>query len=228
MPSWAIHLKVAQALSKKIENKNKDSFILGNILPDVNVGYLIQPISKEIQYSVTHYGRRQTFEGKTRELPDYKEFIKDYSLDIENPIVLGYLTHLLTDFYWNYNTYIEKGIYENDNMVAIKNGKNVVYGDKETLRKIKVNNFNSFSIYLYQNNLVEIPNFQKDLWKETRIIKQIHIEESDLIGVNQYFANIYEKIKNEEQEYKIYSLEDMKEGVKNNIEFIEETLKTIE
>ena len=78
MPSWAIHLKVAKELAKDMPQEEEQRFLLGNLLPDVNVGYLINPISKQIPYSITHYGKMETFDGKTREFPDYETFIKNY------------------------------------------------------------------------------------------------------------------------------------------------------
>ena len=45
MPSWAIHLKVAKELAKNMPKEDYQRFLLGNLLPDVNVGYLINPIS---------------------------------------------------------------------------------------------------------------------------------------------------------------------------------------
>ena len=77
MPSWAIHLKVAEELAKDMPKEDYQRFLLGNLLPDVNVGYLINPISKKIPYSVTHYGKMETFDGKTREFPDYETFIQN-------------------------------------------------------------------------------------------------------------------------------------------------------
>ncbi len=228
MPSWAIHLKVAEELAKDMPKEDYQRFLLGNLLPDVNVGYLINPISKKIPYSVTHYGKMETFDGKTREFPDYETFIQNYAGDIKDPLVLGYLAHLATDFYWNYQTYIKKGIYENGKMIGLKGKENMIFGESELLRKTKVDDFNSLSYHLYHNHLVEIPKFQNDLIKEVQKVNEVHIEKVDLEGVNQYFTEIPEKIQKENKAFKIFSLEEMEQDLTENVKFIQNLLKKIE
>lgn len=228
MPSWAIHLKVAKELAKNMPEKDYERFLLGNLLPDVNVGYLINPISKKIPYSVTHFGKMETFDGKTREFPDYVTFAKNYEANRRDPIVRGYLAHLVTDFYWNYQTYIKKGIYENGKMIGLQGTNNTVFGESEVLRQTKVGNFNSLSYYLYQNNLVETPNFQENLVQEAQKINEIHIERIDLEGVNQYFKEIPEKIQEENKAFKIFSLEEMEQDLVDNVKFIQNIFKKIE
>lgn len=221
MPSWAIHLKVAKELAKNMPKEDYQRFLLGNLLPDVNVGYLINPISKKIPYSITHYGKMETFDGKTREFPDYEAFARRYIEDMKDPIMRGYLAHLATDFYWNYQTYIKKGIYENGKMIGLQGKENVIFGESEILRQTKVRNFNSLSYHLYYNNLVEIPKFQEDLIKEAQKVNEIHIEKMDLEGVNQYFKDIPEKIQKESEAFKIFSLEEMEQDLTDNVKFIQ-------
>lgn len=228
MPSWAIHLKVAKELAKNMPKEDYQRFLLGNLLPDVNVGYLINPISKKIPYSITHYGKMETFDGKTKEFPDYETFIQNYAGDIKDPIVLGYLAHLVTDFYWNYETFIHKGIYKNGKMIGLRGKENIIFGESELLRKTKVDDFNSFSYHLYYNNLVEIPKFQEKLIEGVQKVSEIHIEKVDLEGVNQYFKVIPKKIQKENKAFKIFSLEEMEQDLTDNVKFIQNILKKIE
>lgn len=224
MPSWAIHLKIAKELGKDMSEKDYQRFLLGNLLPDINVGYLIQPISKQIPYSITHYGKMETFDGKTREFPDYEAFMRHYESDRNDPIVLGYLAHLATDFYWNYQTYIQKGIYENGKMIGLQGRENEIFGESELLRQTKVRNFNSLSYHLYHNNLVEIPKFSEELLQEAQKINEVHIEKIDLQGVNQYFKDIPPKVQ-ENEAFKIFSLEEMQQDLTENVEFIQNLFK---
>ena len=228
MPSWAIHLKVAKELAKDMPQEEEQRFLLGNLLPDVNVGYLINPISKQIPYSITHHGKMETFDGKTREFPDYETFIKKYVDSMKDPIVRGYLVHLATDFYWNYQTYIKKGIYKNGKMIGLQGKTNVVLGESEVLRQTKVGDFNSLSYHLYHNNLVEIPEFQEEFVQEAQKVNEIHIEKIDLEGVNQYFKEVPEKIQKENKAFKIFSLEEMEQDLEENVEFIQNLFKKIE
>lgn len=226
MPSWAIHLKIAKELAKGIPREEYQSFVLGNLLPDVNVGYLIHPVSKEIPYSVTHYGKIETFEGKTREFPNYQQFMRKYVKKIRKPIILGYLAHLATDFYWNYQTYIKKGIYENGKMIGLQGTNSTVFGEGEVLRQTKVKNFNSLSYHLYYNNLVEIPQFEENLIEEVQKVNEVHIEKVDLERVNQYFKEIPKRLHKEENSFQIFSLEEMEQNLKENVEFIQNLFLT--
>lgn len=221
MPSWAIHLKVAKELAKDMPQEEEQRFLLGNLLPDVNVGYLINPISKQIPYSITHYGKMETFDGKTREFPDYETFIKKYVDSMKDPIVRGYLAHLATDFYWNYQTYIKKGIYKNGKMIGLEGRKSVIWGESELLRQTKVDNFNSLSYHLYHNHLITIPSFKEELITDTKKVNEVHIEKVDIEGINQYFKDIPITLQGNSEAFKIFSLEEMERGLKENVEFVQ-------
>ena len=41
MPAWGMHLLIAKKVSEKINIENYNSFLIGNIVPDINNGYLI-------------------------------------------------------------------------------------------------------------------------------------------------------------------------------------------
>ena len=56
---------------------------------------------------------------------EYEVFYEMYSKKMDNPIIMGYLTHLITDFLWNDMFYNGKCIKENDKLIGFinKNGK---------------------------------------------------------------------------------------------------------
>ena len=112
MPSFAIHnicgLELLNKLDVSDEDKNK--FIIGNILPDVNrvnnyrnlddLGKrrAIQKRKKE-----THFRDNM---DKIVELPNCNEFLKKYKNDIKEDIVtLAYFFHLYTDYYYFKNLF---------------------------------------------------------------------------------------------------------------------------
>ncbi len=228
MPSWAIHLRVAEELAKNMQVEERQRFLLGNLLPDVNVGYLINPVSKKIPYSVTHYGKIETYDGKTREFPDYKGFRQRYEKKMNDPIMLGYLAHLATDFYWNFQTYIQKGIYKNGKMIGLEGRKSVIWGESELLRQAKVDNFNSLSYHLYHNHLITIPSFKEELITDTKKVNEVHIEKVDIEGINQYFKDIPPKLQGNSEAFKIFSLEEMERDLKENVEFVQNIFSEIE
>lgn len=99
MPSWNIHLEAGDRIADKLALKPKErkAFLLGCLLPDVNNGYINSPsITKP--HKETHYAYDQksslNFYAENRE--------KIYS---KNPLYLGYLFHLYTDGFFNYDYY---------------------------------------------------------------------------------------------------------------------------
>lgn len=99
MPGWNIHLEAGERLAKKLKlsGQKRKEFLLGCILPDINNGYANQ-VKIVKQHRETHYA----FDQKSS-LNFYTEN-RQKILDKE-PIYLGYLFHLYTDGYFNYDFY---------------------------------------------------------------------------------------------------------------------------
>ena len=55
MPSWGVHLGIANKVLKNIDNIDKNLFMFGNVTPDINNGYVIKNVSKIIAHKITHY-----------------------------------------------------------------------------------------------------------------------------------------------------------------------------
>lgn len=111
MPTWGMHLLTAKKLNKKLKINDYNLFLIGNIITDINNGYLVSNVSKVISHKDTHYYSGKKNE-KTGEIMfyDVEKFIQDNKENLKNPLVLGYITHLLTDVYWNDLTYAKHGI----------------------------------------------------------------------------------------------------------------------
>lgn len=99
MPGWNTHLEAGERVAKKLKFTKlaKKEFLLGCILPDINNGY-INKVKRRKHHEETHYAYDQksslNFYAENRE----KILEKD-------PIFLGYLFHLYTDGYFNYDFY---------------------------------------------------------------------------------------------------------------------------
>ncbi|MDO4611932.1 MAG: hypothetical protein Q4B29_00495 [Candidatus Saccharibacteria bacterium] len=105
MPSWNIHLEAGKRLSKKLNYSpaEEKEFLLGNILPDLNNGYLY-PVAKIKSHEETHF----TPDSQPGVLCEsFENFYRQNSDKIkkESPIYLGYLFHLYLDSYYNYSAY---------------------------------------------------------------------------------------------------------------------------
>lgn len=97
MPSWNIHLEAGNRLadSMKLSGIKRKEFLLGCLLPDINNGY-INHVKTKKHHGETHYAFDQksslNFYAENKSMIDQKE-----------PIYLGYILHLYTDGFFNYD-----------------------------------------------------------------------------------------------------------------------------
>lgn len=87
MPSWNVHIAHAEDLLKRhspheLGINDWNAFLLGCLLPDVYVGYMVQPLSKKLPYRMTHLA-----DTSKVPLPDYETFASRYvyGQDTQNP-----------------------------------------------------------------------------------------------------------------------------------------------
>lgn len=118
MPSWSAHLEAGKRVADQlsIKGKNRQEFLLGCILPDINNGYANHPhiIKSHVE---THYVGSHP------------------NLDIRNYICLGYLFHLYLDncFNDNYNSRIKQSPFKDKSereIEDIKHNDFWLYGTK--------------------------------------------------------------------------------------------------
>ena len=95
MPNWKTHLEVAKRLNNKLKLKDNEyiEFLFGNILPDINNAFIVSDISNKISHNITHFNK-DTYKG-------YSDFYDEYKDYMNNKVVLGYYTHLYTDYIFN-------------------------------------------------------------------------------------------------------------------------------
>lgn len=99
MPSWNIHLEVGERINQKLKFKGqkKEEFLLGCILPDINNGY-INKVRIRKEHGETHWAFNQK-----SSLNFYAKYQKE--IEKKEPVFLGYLVHLYTDGFFNYDFY---------------------------------------------------------------------------------------------------------------------------
>ena len=139
MPCWSIHLGVCKEVNKKF-NYNKDLILFGSILPDL------------LDRSVSHYYNNHVI--------DFDMFMSDYKDRLDNPLIIGYYIHLLTDYY--YNKFVLENSWINDsdgNLIGIKllDGKVIYNNDYKYCRDFKQNDFKNYGNYLITENLLDYP-----------------------------------------------------------------------
>lgn len=179
MPSHKIHIKIAQDINENLK-LDKNLFMIGSVLPDL--------YENIYNHSLSHFKTN----SKNHQFYNKELFISKY--DINNPVILGYLVHLLTDEF--YNSYVKNNyfIIENGKLSGIKkiNGE-VLYDEPNEITYLKQLEFGKYDKFLMTN---------KDfyLFDDFSVIDKIpKIDECD------YNKNyIYEYMKNFNNEIKEY------------------------
>lgn len=157
MPSWKIHLHLAEQL--KINYKNKDAFLLSNVAPDIENGWILKDILHLVDSAVSHFYAKKCV---GQQLPDLQAFLEHNFHTLSTDIGLGYYCHLLTDYYWN--NFINKRCYiydSSDKIIGINTLKGAVLGDKKFCTSLKQKDFQIFSDNLKLNKRLIFENLSK-------------------------------------------------------------------
>ena len=224
MPAWEMHIAIANRVNK-ILKMDDELFIIGNVIPDAE-GYVIENPSVKVPYAISHYAEHN-IEGVREVLPRYQRFIGKYKEQMNNPVVMGYFVHILTDFYWNrmtFKNYYTKN-HEGETVgIRLNTGEELICS-KDERRILKQTDFMFFSNYLINNNKLSIPKLDKNKIKESiKIIEEIPLSDEDIEKTINHLNNMINKRENKE-EYKVFTKEKFEEEFENCIKFI---LKEIE
>lgn len=167
MPSHKIHIKIAQDVNKVL-NRDNDSIMLGSVLPDLT-------LTKN--HGLSHF---QYVDEYPYNLANANEFIKKYH-NMKDDISIGYITHLLTDrFYndWYYNNYKLKGI------ITTKEFKHNLFAsyDNYLLKHFKLDSFKDMSV------IEKIPKY-KDLVFDIEYLKEYILKYNDEVRNSGFDTN---------------------------------------
>lgn len=182
MPSHKIHMAIAKKINTKLK-LNLDSIMLGSVLPDLT-------ITKN--HSESHYQTLGSYDDK---LANPDKFLKKYKKNLNNPIIIGYLIHLLTDRYYNDYFFKNHCIIDNDKLVAVKlkNGKL-----KKYKKEYKQGDFAKYDMWLLKNNFVTKFN------NYNCIDNIINLNNAEFD--KEYLKNYIEKANNEIDNPKLYKI----------------------
>ena len=172
MPSWNIHLAIAKELNKKLK-LDKNSFYFGNTVPDIdyNMGLTRRD---------THYYNVPCPNCPKETLPDIKHFLKEYKTKLNNPVIMGTYIHLLTDYYFNFKIFTKCWIQDIDNNII---GIKLLKGTDNNLRMLKIYkhyDLELFGKYLYKQGKIEIPDYDDNIYKNIKELKNNCYTEIDI------------------------------------------------
>lgn len=227
MPSWVVHLATANEVLKEIKVEDKNSFLIGNIIPDAE-RHVVKDFSICVPYSVTHFSEIRNIDGKIENFPNIDKFMKKYKNYLYNSMVLGYLTHILTDYFWNKSTYFKYTIRDNDgNCIGLKlnNGSEIKCGIKER-SKIKHRDFNIFKNYIGKKGDYVIPKYEDKLLQDLKLIKDIPFTKEDINKIITYLNE--KKFDENVGEYSIFTKSKINQVYKDCISFIVDFIKNID
>lgn len=221
MPSWIVHLATATKVSERLNiDKNIDNFLIGNLIPDAE-RHVIKDFSVYVPYRISHFSQFIKIDGKIEELPNIDKFMKKYKDKLSNPIVLGYLTHLLTDYFWNRTTYHRYTVRDKDgNAIGFKlnDGTEVICSIEER-SSLKHGDFALFENYVITKNEYIIPKFQSNTMESLKDIEEIGFVKSDVDKILKYI-NLKSKEVKKEGKYHIFTKEQMLKDYEESINFI--------
>lgn len=226
MPNWGEHLLIANKILKKIKT-DENLFLFGNILPDVQDGYLVKDISNIQPHKTNHFDLNgENYNPNNKK--EYEIFYEMYANKMDNPIIMGYLSHLITDSLWNETFYGEKCVKENNKIIGFINKNNeLVKTDRLGLRKNKQKDFKAFQYYIYKNYSMKMPEFSVAISKNANVIDVININDEDVKKVVKYINETKQDAINQSQEMQIFKIEELEKLVDYTVDFICCFLKTV-
>lgn len=177
MPSHKIHLVIANEVNKKLKLDN-DSVMLGSVMPDLS-------IMKD--HEISHYQVQGNYED---ELANPDKFINEYKKELDNPIMIGYLIHILTDRFYNDYFFQNHCLFDEKNKpikVKLRNKK-----IKYPIKKYKQSDFGKYDNYLLKKHLV--PKFN-DI-KCVSNVKDLSVSKFDKEALISYITNANAEVDN--------------------------------
>lgn len=143
MPTHKMHMAIANRVNKTLKLDN-DMVMIGSVLPDLTV---------DKRHRISHFKNGK--EGVEGVANPYK-FLTKYKKLLTNPVMVGYLIHLLTDRYFNSYVFQNYYIYdENTHLIGIKFQDEEVLMPIEKIRYEKHRDFYVYDKYLVEHNLVD-------------------------------------------------------------------------
>jgi len=199
MPSWPIHLALAHKINKKLNLG--DNFIFGSIMPDIPNGFEIENPIIKTDKNTNHF---QEIHKKMLTI-NINNFLNKYKNKCQNPLIKGYLAHLMADNFFNKYTYENHYFFEGKICRAILKDGRILKNSHLKPWQIKQRDFKIFDNYLIKNKL--LPNINKS--NNYNIIKECPIDDIDIIkaikringfknSVSDYDKNKYQMFTEEE------------------------------
>ena len=226
MPAWVTHLVTANKLCEKLNIKDKNSFLFGNVMPDILNNYIVKNTNTHKKYEVTHFTDDIVINGIKYAFPNFDKFFGEYKEKMNNPVVCGFYVHLLTDYFWNKLSY-EKCFRNHNGFVEIQfiDGTTQNY-EYDPAIKVKQADFKIFTQYLKTNNNIDKIVYTNDLLNLSKEIIETPLMKEDiektLKAVDKYCED---KTDSYNTNYRLFTQEILNDYFDKSINFVIEKLK---
>ncbi len=171
MSDWNTHLYCASIVNQslKLKGKDLDMFMYGNLLPDVNMGWIIDPDVKKSQKE-THFDEsgQDYFWAPRRFYEKYENEIKD-----KNPLFMGYMFHLWLDVSFMTN-FVSK--------IPMSDMINRYH-------EVRQSKWKDGGLFIKEYHFSLSSEFINDIYEESKGLEEIKISQNDLIKVAEYINN---------------------------------------
>lgn len=199
MPNWKTHLEISNRINKAydFDGMNFKKFLYGSILPDINNSHIVKDISTKLHHEVTHYHELG--------MPSYLVFYNKYKeqIDEKDPLFVGVVTHLYTDYTWNSDFYTKVS------------KRNYPENDRTKLRIMKQSDFQIFN-NKFEKNFIDVVNEKEIecLCEESKKIPEVSITHEDVKRVIEFLKieNFYAAT------MQFYRTEDLEELLEKTVE----------
>lgn len=167
MPAHKMHLAIAAELNKYLKLDN-DLLMLGSVLPDLTINHT---------HRLSHC---RNDKNGIKGLANPKKFLQIYENYINNPLIMGYLIHLLTDEFFNKYIYEKYYLFDSENsIIGVKINGQEKYIDKNVIKDMKHNDFKLYDKYLlYRKKVLKFKN--KKCYKDVVNLDIAKFDENNL------------------------------------------------
>lgn len=219
MPTWPVHLAIANKLAKKY--KFSEDFIIGNVIPDTMNGFVIPNTSNIIHHTITHYSEKQS-DGLPR--INLEKFLKENKHKLDNELILGTYIHLVTDRYFNEVFKKHTKMVGEKRIVILNNGKEET---EYTPMQIKQQDFKTFGdSFIQEDKLGNKINITKDTLKLSKDLNY-EIEKEDILKTVEEINRLIDYKTTEQEDYKTFTEKELTDVFNSCYEYIDKKVNEV-
>ncbi len=217
MPTPKMHLAIAKKVNETL-NMDLDSIMIGSILPD-----------KYKNHIISHYQNGKPGAAGTA---NADLFLKENQNRLDNPIIIGYLTHLLADKYFNTYMFNKYYIYDEEgNEVGLHMKSGDKHMSKKEIKDVKHSDFFTYDEYLLTHDYISkfksakcldnIPSINNCKFEKKELKEFIKITNDDIDKVT-----LFRKIRSNFFSYKLVNKKDLDSEFNKCVKYIIEYINT--